>query len=141
MPSKHHTAEPSGIAQGTARQGKPMFRLLRYCSLTTLVSMLLAAILLGGLHQLHAVAHVGFDGLLDLLALILDTAALRDRGAEVGLGGAVADGQRYFELDLGGGEIPGPQVAEGLAVVADQNRRSGAAAAAQVDGRQSGRRR
>jgi diguanylate cyclase (GGDEF)-like protein len=52
MPPKHHTAEPSGIAQGTARQGKPMFRLLRYFSIASLVAMLLAAALLGILHQL-----------------------------------------------------------------------------------------
>jgi diguanylate cyclase (GGDEF)-like protein len=38
--------------EGTAQQGKPMFRLLRYFSIASFVSMVLAAIVLGILHQL-----------------------------------------------------------------------------------------
>ena len=39
---------------------------------------------LGGLHRLHGIAHVGFDGLLHLLTLILNAAALRDRATKAG---------------------------------------------------------
>jgi diguanylate cyclase (GGDEF)-like protein len=51
MLPKHHSTETSGTAAGTAQQGKPMFRLLRYFSIASLVSMVLAAIFLAIFHQ------------------------------------------------------------------------------------------
>jgi diguanylate cyclase (GGDEF)-like protein len=51
MLPKHHSAETSGTAAGTAQQGRPMFSLLRYFSIASLVSMVLAAIFLAIFHQ------------------------------------------------------------------------------------------